>query len=268
MEFSLRDDRSAIIELLTPAQDDPDFDKKLGTFAERFARIVAHGAAVSIPDNPMGRLRFGALEVMEHLGLAAPADRLLLHVNSFHTRENIDAFLDGAAAAGARHLLVVSGDGGPRLNRLDPSDIGAGGRAVTSVELLRYIRSRHPGAFRLGVAYNQYEPEEHENAKLERKLEAGAEFVITQPEIGDGGGLSRLVDTGMPVFVGAWMSRKIDLVYECVGISAPEANPYSPLGNLELLRRVYPGAGLYLSMVSYGSDWSALGLDTIRAARS
>lgn len=251
-----------VIEALTPAQEDPEFEAKLSVFADRYRRILDHGAVVSIPDNPMGHLHFTALEVIEELDLAIDPERVLVHLNTFHQKHDLDAFLKGAADRGLRYLLVVSGDGGPRLPRLEPEALGLTAKAVTSVELLDYIRSRYPSTFTCGVAYNQYEPVEHETGKLLKKLDAGAEFVITQPVIGADGRIARLMGHGVPVFVEAWMSRKIELVYECVGVTAPHVEPgspaYSPEENLRLLRSAYPTAGVYLSMLGMKKDWSAL----------
>jgi methylenetetrahydrofolate reductase (NADPH) len=251
-----------VVEALTPAQEDPEFEAKLAVFAERYRRILDHGAVVSIPDNPIGHLHFTALEVIDETGLAVDPERVLLHLNTFHRKDDLDAFLRGAADRGVRYLLVVSGDGGPRLPKLEPEDLGLATKAVTSVELLDYIRSRYPSMFTCGVAYNQYEPVEHETEKLLRKLDAGAAFVITQPVIGADGRIARLMGHGAPVFVDAWMSRKIELVYQCAGVTAPRTEPgspaYSPEENLRLLRSAYPTAGVYLSMLGMKKDWSAL----------
>ena len=57
-------DSPYIIELLTPKQNDEDFEQKLEQFAERYRRILDQGAAVSICDNPLGNIHFTAMEVM------------------------------------------------------------------------------------------------------------------------------------------------------------------------------------------------------------
>ena len=261
MDAALRDRKSYIMEVLTPAQDDPEFEGKLGVFGERFRRILHHDGVVSIPDNPMGRLRFGALEVMEHQGIVAGGDDVLVHVNTFHTKDDLDGMLRKAADRGIRHLLVVSGDGSPRLSKLEPEDLGVRAEVVTSVELLGYIRALFPGVFSCGVAFNQYEPPEHELEKLRRKLDAGAESIITQPVIGEDLHVSGIIGGSVPVFVEAWMSKKIELVYECVGIAPPSASegvPYSPKANLLDLHRLYPTAGVYLAMLSFKSEWGEL----------
>lgn len=261
MATTLWDERSYIIELLTPAQDDPEFEQKLEVFRKRFRRILEVEGVVSIPDNPMGRLRFGAIEVLDQLGLEPTEDQLLVHVNTFHTKSDLDDQLRSAADRGLRHLLVVSGDGSPRLAKLEPEDLGVRTEVVTSVELLRYIHGKFPDVFSCGVAFNQYEPREHELRKLGRKLDAGAGFIITQPVIGEDAGIAALMSAPVPVFVEAWMSKKIELVYECVGMTPPstaEASPYSPAANLRDLHTLYPWAGVYLAMLSSKSDWSEL----------
>ena len=247
-----------LIELLTPKQSDEDFEARLEVFAERYRRILDAGAVVSIPDNPMGNVHFTALEVVEFLDLPLDPERTLLHLNSFHTRSDLEAFLRGAAERGIRNMLVISGDGGPKLPRLEPSDVGIEAKTVTSIVLLRYIEREFPGVFTCGVAFNQYEPPEHELERLEQKIEAGARFVITQPVMGDMPVVDRLKDFGLPVFVGAWMSKRIDLLYSCVGLEPRDDAQYDPAENLALLDRRYPGYGLYLSLLSFKRDWSEL----------
>lgn len=251
-----------MIEALTPAQDDPELEMRLGLFVERFDKIIAHGGVVSIPDNPMGRLHFTALEVLDELALQFDPARVVVHLNTFHRLVDLDATLRAAADRGISHLLVVSGDGSPRLPRLEPEELGLSTKAVTSVELLDYIRTRYPSLFHCGVAFNHYEPADHEEEKLRRKLAAGAEFVITQPVLGADGRVVAAMGHGVPVWVGAWMSRKIELLYECVGatppVRSPDAPAYDAQENLRLLRSAFPSAGLYLSMLGLKRDWSAI----------
>jgi methylenetetrahydrofolate reductase (NADPH) len=247
-----------LIELLTPRQSDQDFEARLEVFRERYRRILDYGAVVSIPDNPLGNLHFTAMETVEFLGLPLDPERTLLHLNSFHRRTDLDAFLDAAHAAGLKHLLVVSGDGGPRLPKLEPDDLGSSAKAVTSVELLEYVAHRHPGAFSCGVAFNPYEPAEHELEKLRRKIAAGARFVVTQPLIGADRRVSPLDAFGLPVWVGAWMSKRIDLLVECVGLGELDAAAYDPAANLAVLHRSYPARGIYLAQLPFRRDWCPL----------
>jgi methylenetetrahydrofolate reductase (NADPH) len=252
-------DRSSyLIELLTPRQSAPDLDARLAVFRERYRRILDEGAVVSVPDNPLGNLHFTAMETIEFLGLPLDPERTVLHLNTFHRKADLDAFLDAARDAALSHLLVVSGDGGPRLPKLEPADLGADAKVVTSVELLAYIERRHPGAFTCGVAFNQYEPAHHEQEKLRRKIDAGARFVVTQPVIGSDPAVSPLRSLGLPVWAGAWMSKRTDLLAECVGSDRLGAEGYDPAANLAALHDRFPSFGFYLAQLSFKKDWSAL----------
>lgn len=246
------------VELMTPRQDCEDLDGELQKFGERFQTIVDEGYSVSIPDNPMGRLSFQSTEIISELGLPVKPDQLTVHVNTFHTRESLDKILDTAVGLGVKHLLAITGDGGERLPKLRPDAIGETCNSVTSVELIRYIRGRHPGVFSIGVAFNPYEPQDHEIEKMHRKVEVGAEFVCTQPIIGRDDRVYALKPFGLPVIVDAWMSKKLHLLSECVGYTIPEDTPYDPIANLHELRKAYPDYGLYLALVSYKNHFPIL----------
>ncbi len=247
-----------IIELLTPKQSDEDVETRLETFAERYQRILDAGAVVSIPDNPMGTVHYTALEVIDYLDLPVDTERTLLHLNSFHLKSDLDYFLNSAQSRGVKNLLIVSGDGGPRLPRLEPSDVGIDTKTVTSVALLQFIEREYPGVFTCGVAFNQFEPADHELQRLARKIDAGARFVITQPVIGEDAVVASLSDFGLPVFIGAWMSKRVELLLECVGVEPSVDMKYEPFENLAQLHQVYPEYGLYLALLSFKRDWSDL----------
>jgi len=246
------------IELVTPKQNDPEFETALQTFAEKYDKVIAHGGVVSVTDNPMGNLHFQFTEMAGELGLKIVPAQALLHLNTFHTRAHLDEILNTAAALGIRNLLAVSGDGSERLPRLTPESIGATGNAVTSVELLRYVGREYPGRFNCGVAFNQYEPREHELEKMRRKLDAGATFIITQPALAPAGDLAALPPFPAPLIVGAWMSKKMHLLSECVGYPIPEGTPYDPIQNLRDLIALYPEAGVYLALLGFKTQLPVL----------
>ncbi len=259
MENPLFDENRYAIELLTPRQAVSDFDAALEVFEKRYRRILESGSIVSIPDNPLGNLHFTAQETISFLDLPMKTEDVILHLNSFHRKQDLDAMLADAAQHGLRHILCVSGDGGPRLPKLDPEDMGIDAMSATSVELLTYIRKEFPGAFSLGVAFNQYEPRDHETMKLERKLDAGAEFIITQPVMGHDENIDWLLQYGIPVRLGAWMSKNIELLYTCVGRDIDEsARGYEADGNLKELHDLHPTTGFYLSLLGFKRDWNHL----------
>jgi methylenetetrahydrofolate reductase (NADPH) len=235
------DRKPYLIELLTPRQSDPDFEARLEVFGQRYRRILDHGAVVSIPDNPLGNLHFTAMETVEFLGLPLDPERTLLHLNTFHRKADLDVFLEAARAAG-----------------LKPEALDSAAKAVTSVELLGYIARRYPDSFNCGVAFNQYEPAAPELEKLRRKIDAGARFIVTQPVIGANSAVSSLAAFGLPVWAGAWMSKRVDLLVECVGLGQLDTAGYDPTANLALLHEIFPSFGLYLAQLSFKKDWCPL----------
>ena len=249
------------VEILPPKQETEKLEADLEAFAVKFARVMESGYCACITDNAMGNLSFQGTEMIEELRLAPREDLVMIHLNTFHTKSNLDGILASCRTLGIRNLLVVSGDGSDRLPRLLPQEVGAGGvAAVTSVELLRFIAREHPGFFNLGVAFNPYEPEEHEFEKMERKLAAGAAFVITQPVIGLHPGVRTLMETypSLPVIVEAWMSKKLELLSEAVGYEIPHAEVYNPIENLRELHRLYPSCGVYLSLLGFKTQYDFL----------
>ncbi len=250
---------SPLVELLTPKQASLKIDEDLQTFQERCAKIVACDCDVSIPDNPLGHLHFTAAEVLDYLDGTINPDRLLIHLNTFHRKTDLDAVLDQVAGMGIRRLLCVSGDGGPRLPKLEPADLDFSGNTITAVELLRYINAHYPERFTCGVAFNPYEPPQHELDKLRRKIDAGARFIITQPVMENQAQVQALSEYGLPVWIGAWMSKRIDIFYQCIGRDPGAGSmAFEPYKTLKRIRTIYPAFGLYLSMISFKQEWCSL----------
>ncbi|MBM4142968.1 MAG: hypothetical protein FJ225_05155 [Lentisphaerae bacterium] len=248
------------IEILTPRQSVADLDAALEKFAERYRTVVDSGYVVSVPDNPMGNLHFQVTEIVSELGLPVPPAQLLLHLNTFHTRDNLDEILRSAIDLGIRNVLLVTGDGSERLPKIAPESIGAEGESATSVDLLRYLDREYKGAFHRGVAFNQYEPQDHEIAKLKRKLAAGADFIVTQPVLAWDKRIERLREFGVPVAVGAWMSKNLDLLAECIGypLKSESEGPWDPAAILVALRKAHPDFGVYLALLSFKSQLALL----------
>jgi methylenetetrahydrofolate reductase (NADPH) len=246
------------VELQTPKRASEDIDKDLATFADKYRKVVDAGWTVCITDNPMGLLSYGAMETIELMELPVRPGQLMVHLNTFHPRRELDGILAAFGDAGGRDLLVVSGDGSQKLHRLEPAEVGTPGPTVTSVELLRYIDREYPGRFTCGVAFNPYEPQDAELEKMGRKVDAGAAFIITQPIIGRDDRLAALAPFGLPVTLDAWMSKKLHLLSECVGHEIPEGTPYDPMENLRELRRNYPDYGLYLAILGFKTQYPLL----------
>jgi methylenetetrahydrofolate reductase (NADPH) len=245
------------VEILPPKQDSEKLEADLRGFADKFNRVMDSGYCACITDNAMGLLAFQGHETIGHLGLRVLPEQVMLHLNTFHSKRDLDDLLAQCAEMGVKYLLVVSGDGSTRLPRLSPEDLGVtGAAAVTSVELLSYIRGHYPD-FVLGVAFNPYEPAEEEFDKLNRKLAAGASFVITQPIIERNAVVSELLEkySDIPVIIEAWMSKKLYLLSDVVGYKIPEDAEFSPLSALENLHRWFPHCGVYMSLLGFKTQY-------------
>ena len=193
------------VEVLPPHQDAEDLEVRLDRFATRYKRVLEAGYCACITDNAMGNMSFQGTEIIEEYKLPVNAENVMIHLNTFHSKKDVDNILNTCIAQGIKYLLVVSGDGNIRFPKLKPSDLGIEGvSSVTAVELLQYINREYSGAFILGVAFNPYEPEEEEVEKMAKKIDAGAEFVITQPIIEKNPVVDRLISTiDIPVIVEA-----------------------------------------------------------------
>jgi methylenetetrahydrofolate reductase (NADPH) len=246
------------VEILPPKQESEKLHADLDLFAEKYNRVMDSGYCACITDNAMGLLAFQGPEIIEELGLKVYPDQVMIHLNTFHTKEDLHNILNTCKSFGIKYLLIVSGDGSDRLPKLTPSDVGITDvQSVTSVELIRYIENTYPGVFTMGVAFNPYEPPEHEFEKMERKMKAGASFIITQPVIERNPIVDELLVKypHVPVIVEAWMSKKLYLLSDAVGYEIPEDTEFDPLETLKSLHLIYPNCGFYLSLLGFKTQY-------------
>ena len=90
-----------LVELLSPKRaTDDQIEGFLDRFAERYQRIIDAGCGITIPDNPMGQPRLGALESIDLRALSVDPEKLVINLNTFHTKNELDALLRKAAKAG------------------------------------------------------------------------------------------------------------------------------------------------------------------------
>jgi methylenetetrahydrofolate reductase (NADPH) len=249
-----------LVELLSPKRSSDDqIDKLLDRFAEWYRRIIDAGLGISIPDNPMGQPRLGALESIDLRDLSVDPEKVVMNLNTFHTKSEIDELLEKAAKANLKYILVVRGDGGPLLPKLDAESIGGKRSVATSIDLIRYINRKYPDQFMTGAAFNPYNPMPFELNRMEQKINAGAKYSVTQPIIGKTENVDKLKDFNIAVVVEAWMSNNIDLLYKSVGKDKDEkAEQYDYLENLKALHESYPDCCVYLSMLSFKQDWQEI----------
>ena len=248
------------IEMLPPKHSSQKMEEELERFAERFEMIQESGFIASITDNAMGRLAFQTSDMIDELDLVPRPDQVLIHLNTFHTKEELDHILQHAKDHGIRNILALTGDGSEKMHKLEPEELEAPDVPVTtSVELIRYIYKYYPD-FIVGAAFNPYEPPESEFPKLDRKIAAGAKYVITQPVIGKDEQIDRLLREypDLPVVIECWMSKKLYLLSDIVEREIPEDYPYDPMAMLEELKQLYPTGRYYLALVGYKTQYPVL----------
>jgi methionine synthase / methylenetetrahydrofolate reductase(NADPH) len=202
--------------------------------------LEAAGAdAVNISDNPTARLRMSS-SALAHLIMRETKLATILHLTC--RDRNLLALqseLLGAAALGVTGILALTGD---------PSNVGDFPKAtsvfdVTSLGLTQIVRDLNAGRdqagndigrptrFRIGVAVNPTTKTlGSELEKLEQKLQAGADFAVTQP-IFDPASIQPFLawaaERSFPVLVGILLLRSYRnaefLHNEVPGMQVPES---------------------------------------------
>ncbi len=250
-------DCNYLVEILTPKKNMGATDKiAANQFAERYYRIIDQKMGFSVPDNPMGQPRQSFVGMLKKADLPVLPQRTVMNLNTFHTKDELDKMLKTAAELGIQYLLVVRGDGGPLLPKLDPQSIGGSKSVVTSIDLIRYIHHEYGTTFTTGAAFNQYNAMPLEHNRLQHKIEAGAKFVITQPVIGQDAQVDRVFDFNIPVVIEAWMSDNIGLLLKSVRSQNEDlGKDFDPLRNLKTLHDAYPQSCIYLSMLGFKQSW-------------
>jgi len=222
------------VEIVPPKGVDP-----APMYAQVRALKDAGVDAVNVPDGPRAQSRMGALLsgllIEREVGLEtvvhyACRDRNLLGMLSD---------LLGAAAAGLRNLLIITGDPpkmGPYPDATAVFDIDSIGLANL---VARLNQGLDPGGnalgsqtkFVIGVGVNPAAPDlEREMSRYAWKVDAGAEFAVTQP-VFDLEQLDRFLDRaaqhGIPIVAGIWplvsLRNAEFLANEVPGITVPPA---------------------------------------------
>ncbi|GAC1632058.1 MAG: bifunctional homocysteine S-methyltransferase/methylenetetrahydrofolate reductase [Ktedonobacteraceae bacterium] len=147
---------------------------------------------INIADSPMARVRMSCIAlarlIQDHLGIET-----IIH---FTTRDRnlmaLQSELLGAHALGIRNILALTGDPlrvGDYPNATGVWDVDS----IGLIQILRGLVEGHDAAgssigakasFNIGCALNLNmtdEETDHEIEKYHRKLEAGADFIMTQP---------------------------------------------------------------------------------------
>ena len=222
------------VEIVPPKGVDP------GPMFAQVRQLKAAGVdAVNVPDGPRAQSRMGALlsalMIEREVGLEAVVhyacrDRNLLGMLSD---------LLGAAAAGVRNLLIITGD----PPKMGPYPEATAVFDIDSIGLTNLVsRLNHgldpggnpigePTRFVIGVGVNPAAPDfERELKRFAYKVEAGAEYAITQPVfdlVQLDRFLRRVESFRIPVVAGIWplvsLRNAEFLANEVPGVSVPDA---------------------------------------------
>jgi methionine synthase I (cobalamin-dependent)/5,10-methylenetetrahydrofolate reductase len=172
---------------------------------------------ISVPDGPRAVARLSAPVLARMIQDIAGMETLLHFCCRDRNVLGIQSDLLGASAAGLRNVLCVTGDP-PRAGAYPGG--GTGVFEVDSIGLTRIAHDLNHGldlggnplgsqtALLLGVAADpaSVHPDE-ELRRLERKAEAGAEFIVTQPVFDLAlleAFLKRIESLNLPVIAGVW----------------------------------------------------------------
>jgi len=199
---------------------------------------VAGVDAISIVESPRTRSRMGALAAALIIEREVGIEAVVHYTCRDKNMLGMISDLLGAAAAGVRNILVVSGDPpamGPYPDATAVFDIDSIGLTNVVQGLNRGVDPGGnsigaPTEFVQGVAVNQGAvDQEREVARFGFKMQAGADFAVTQPVFNPETlerFLERAAPGGMPVVAGIWPFLSLRnaefLAYELPGVDVPE----------------------------------------------
>jgi methionine synthase I (cobalamin-dependent)/5,10-methylenetetrahydrofolate reductase len=171
---------------------------------------------INIPDGPRASARMSAMALASILRTEAVVEPILHYTCRDRNLLGMQSDLLGMHAQGIRNVLIVTGDP-PKLGDYPDAtavfDVDSIGLTNVVASLNRGIdiggkRMTAPAAFHIGVGANPgaVKPD-HEVSRFEWKVDAGAEFAITQP-VFDTDLLVRFLDRiapcRIPIVAGIW----------------------------------------------------------------
>jgi methionine synthase / methylenetetrahydrofolate reductase(NADPH) len=146
--------------------------------------------AINVADSPMARVRMSAMTLCYLIQHEVGVETIIHFTTRDRSLMGLQSELLGAHAAGVRNILALTGDP-PSLGEMSNSSAVYD---VDSIGLIRIISQMKDGAdfsgasigraanFTIACAVDPTKPDlEDEARRLRLKLEAGADFVMTQP---------------------------------------------------------------------------------------
>lgn len=189
---------------------------------ERASRCKAMGVdAINVPDGPRAMARLSALATAVILEREVGIETLLHYACRDRNLLGMQSDLLGAASLGLRNVLAVTGDP-PKLGPYPHATAVFDVDAIGLVNMISRLNSGldlggnsigGPTAFSVGVGANPVAVDlEREYARFRWKVEAGAQWAITQP-VFDPDSLFRFLDFaqpfGVPVLAGIWPLKSL-----------------------------------------------------------
>ncbi|MGO9433779.1 MAG: bifunctional homocysteine S-methyltransferase/methylenetetrahydrofolate reductase [Terracidiphilus sp.] len=203
--------------------------------ARLLARLGVH--AINVPDSPRASARMSAqslcIQIQQHTGI----ETILHYTCRDRNILSIQSDLLGASSIGLKNILCLTGDP-PKLGNYPDATAVFDVDSIGLVNLVRRLNhgldigSNSIGAstnFTIGIAANPGVPDiEHELRRFAFKVEAGAEYVVTQPVfdlrlLEDF--LERIAQFRIPVIAGLWpltSLRNAEFMKNDLRVSMPE----------------------------------------------
>jgi homocysteine S-methyltransferase len=203
--------------------------------ARLLAQLGVH--AINVPDSPRASARMSAqslcIQIQQHTGI----ETVLHYTCRDRNLLSIQSDLLGASSIGLRNILCLTGDPPKLGNYPDATAVFD----VDSIGLVNIVRRLNHGLdignnaigastnFTIACAANPGVPDiEHELRRFRYKVEAGAEYAITQPVFDLGlleEFLERIKDFRIPVIAGIWpltSLRNAEFMKNDLRVSMPE----------------------------------------------
>jgi homocysteine S-methyltransferase len=209
--------------------------------------------AINVPDGPRAMARMSALATALIIEQQVGLESILHYACRDRNLLGMQSDLLGAAGLGLRNILAVTGDP-PKLGPYPQATAVFDVDAIGLVNMLKRLNTGldlggagigKPTSFSVGVGANPVAADlEREKARFRYKVEAGAQWAITQP-VFDAETLFRFLDFtesldgkgGLPIIAGIW--------------------PLKSLRNAEFMANEVPGAYVPESVLIRMAKWSS-----------
>jgi homocysteine S-methyltransferase len=199
--------------------------------------------AINVPDGPRAMARMSALATALIIEQQVGLETILHYACRDRNLLGMQSDLLGAAGLGLRNLLAVTGDP-PKLGPYPQATAVFDVDAIGLVNMLKRLNTGldlgggtigKPTSFSVGVGANPVAPDlEREKERFRYKVEAGAQWAITQP-VFDAEDLFRFLDFtealdgqgGLPIIAGIWPLKSLRnaefMANEVPGVFVPPA---------------------------------------------